>query len=113
MIRRFLLYTAKAVCFERNEPLDVHQYAFGFVSSNLHLSGATSGWLLTKVSAKRYGVPESAERNFRLEICQGGCKKVLYFQKKCFIHEGKRNMKADFVLYFFPFPSCILSQKRL
>ena len=76
-------------------------------------SGATSGWLLTKVGAKRYGVPESAERNLRLEICQGGCKKVLYFQKKCFIHEGKRNMKADFVLYFFPFSSCMLSQKRL
>ena len=43
IIRRFLLYTAKAVCFERNEPLDVHQYAFGFVSSNLNLPDAVSG----------------------------------------------------------------------
>ena len=62
IIRRFLLYTAKAVCFEQFSPLDVHQYAFGRKLSNLNLPDAVSGrlqtevsgWLQTEVGAKRY-----------------------------------------------------------
>ena len=61
MIRRFLLYTAKAVCFEQFSPLDVHQYAFGRKLSNLNLPDAVSGWLSAEVGAGRFGLCQEVQ----------------------------------------------------
>ena len=61
MIRRFLLYTAKAVCFERFSPLAVRKYSFGRKSSNLHPS--------------EQGLRLVADQGLRSVADQGWCKK--------------------------------------